>query len=99
MPRHRTPGIAEMTAEPLPTTREIRLATAPEHLPGPEHLSVVETLLPVPGPGQVVVRNRHFLVFPGLRTLLGGGAEGARLLAEADCAPLDGTLPYPAAYL
>lgn len=131
-----------MTAEPLPTTREIRLVTAPEHLPGPDHLSVVETPLPAPARGQVVVRNRYFLVFPGLRTLIGGEAEdvplpsvrvgdalfgpavgevvaagpgsGLRpgdevthmlgwrehaLLAEADCAPLDDALPYPAAYL
>ncbi|RII08553.1 putative NADP-dependent oxidoreductase YfmJ [Streptomyces sp. YIM 130001] len=28
--------------------------------------------MPRPGPGQVLVRNTHFLVFPGLRTLIGG---------------------------
>lgn len=68
-----------MTAEPPPVTREIRLVGTPERLPGPEHLAVVETPLPAPGPGQVIVRNRHFLVFPGLRTLIGGKAEGVPL--------------------
>jgi NADPH-dependent curcumin reductase CurA len=68
-----------MTAEPPHVTRQIRLVTTPEQLPGPEHLAVVETALPAPGPGQVVVHNRYFLVFPGLRTLIGGGADGVPL--------------------
>lgn len=68
-----------MTAEPPTTTREIRLVTAPEQLPGADHLSVVETPLPLPGPGQVVVRNEYFLVFPGLRTLIGGEAKDVPL--------------------
>ncbi|MFD3839591.1 MDR family NADP-dependent oxidoreductase [Streptomyces sp. NPDC058642] len=68
-----------MTAEPPSTTREIRLVTAPEQLPGADHLNVVETLLPPPGPGQVVVRNKYFLVFPGLRTLIGGKAKDVPL--------------------
>lgn len=64
----------------LPTaTREVRLVTVPEGLPGPEHLAVVERPLTAPGPGQVLVRNRYFLVFPGLRTLIG---------AEPGAAPL-----------
>lgn len=50
------------------TTREILLADAPEGLPGPEHFAVVEKPLSAPGPGQVLVQNRYFLVFPGLRT-------------------------------
>jgi NADPH-dependent curcumin reductase CurA len=61
------------------TTREIRLVTVPEGLPGPEHLSVVTQPLPTPGPGQVLVRNRYFLVFPGLRTLIAGAPEGVPL--------------------
>ncbi|MET9900778.1 NADP-dependent oxidoreductase [Streptomyces sp. NPDC006446] len=68
-----------MTAEPPPTTREIRLVHAPEHLPRPEHFALVETPLPSPGPGQVIVRNRYFLVFPGLRTLIGRAPEGVPL--------------------
>ncbi|WP_416974395.1 MDR family NADP-dependent oxidoreductase [Streptomyces sp. 4F14] len=57
------------------TTREVRLATTPRGLPVPGDLAVVETPLPSPGPGQLLVRNRHFLVFAGLRTLLGGAAK------------------------
>ncbi|MQY09929.1 putative NADP-dependent oxidoreductase YfmJ [Streptomyces sp. RB5] len=67
-------------ATALPTaTREIRLAHAPQGLPGPEHLSVVTRSLDAPGPGHVVVRNQYFLVFPGLRTLIGGGAQDVPL--------------------
>ncbi|WP_069762146.1 NADP-dependent oxidoreductase [Streptomyces sp. LUP47B] len=61
------------------TTREILLADIPDGLPGPEHLTVARKPVPVPGPGQVVVRNRYFLVFPGLRTLIGGQADGVPL--------------------
>lgn len=60
-------------------TRGIRLVTVPEGLPGPEHFAVVERPPTAPGPGQVLVQGRYFLVFPGLRTLLG---------AEPGAAPL-----------
>ncbi|MFI9102921.1 MDR family NADP-dependent oxidoreductase [Streptomyces fildesensis] len=53
------------------TAREVRLAAIPEGLPRREHFTVATTTLPQPGPGQVLVRNRHFVVFPGLRTLIG----------------------------
>ncbi|GAA1350835.1 MDR family NADP-dependent oxidoreductase [Streptomyces beijiangensis] len=67
------------TALPL-TGREIRLRTAPDGLPRPEHFTVSATPLPSrPGPGHVLVRNQHFLVFPGLRTLIGGEAAGVPL--------------------
>ncbi|WP_399895027.1 MDR family NADP-dependent oxidoreductase [Streptomyces sp. BBFR51] len=58
------------------TSREVRLAAVPQGLPEPSDFTVVETTLPDPAPGQVLVRNRHFQVFGGLRTLLGGAAEG-----------------------
>ncbi|MFJ7272099.1 MDR family NADP-dependent oxidoreductase [Streptomyces sp. NPDC099050] len=61
------------------TAREIRLASRPEGLPGRAHFTVAEAALPEPGPGQVLVRNRHFLVFPGLITLMGGAIEGLPL--------------------
>ncbi|WP_329611777.1 NADP-dependent oxidoreductase [Kitasatospora herbaricolor] len=65
---------------PLPTTtREVRLAGVPEGLPRPEHFALVRTPPPTPGPGQVLVRNRYFLVFPGLLTLIGGELEGLPL--------------------
>ncbi|GDY71455.1 hypothetical protein SAV31267_009400 [Streptomyces avermitilis] len=68
-----------MTA-PLPrTAHEVRLTAIPEGLPTREHFTVVKTPLPEPGAGQVLVRNRHFLVFPGLRTLIGGEVNGLPL--------------------
>ncbi|MDX3386591.1 NADP-dependent oxidoreductase [Streptomyces niveiscabiei] len=57
------------------TTREVRLATTPRGLPVPGDLTVVDTPLPPPTGTQLLVRNRHFLVFGGLRTLLGGAAQ------------------------
>ncbi|MFJ1808305.1 MULTISPECIES: MDR family NADP-dependent oxidoreductase [unclassified Streptomyces] len=68
-----------MTAVLPSTTREIRLADLPEGLPRPDHFTIAQKSVPVPGPGQVVVRNRYFLVFPGLRTLIGGQADGVPL--------------------
>jgi 2-alkenal reductase len=59
------------------TSREIRLAAAPTGLPQPADLAVAETPLPVPGQGEVLVRNRFFTVFAALRTLLGGSVPGA----------------------
>ncbi|WP_328915167.1 MULTISPECIES: MDR family NADP-dependent oxidoreductase [unclassified Streptomyces] len=71
-----------MTSAPaaLPrTVREVQLVAVPEGLPAPEHFAVVETPLPEAGPGHVLVRNRYTLVFPGLRTLIGGEVEGVPL--------------------
>ncbi|MFJ1584259.1 MDR family NADP-dependent oxidoreductase [Streptomyces sp. NPDC088197] len=61
------------------TSREVRIVAVPRGLPSPGDFAVVQTPLPEPGPGQVLVRNRHFLVFPGLRTLLGGESDGVPL--------------------
>ncbi|MFI9362778.1 zinc-binding dehydrogenase [Kitasatospora sp. NPDC053057] len=61
----------------LPTTaRVVRLAARPNGLPVPEDFAIAEEPLPAPGPGEVLVRNRAFLAFPGLRTLIGGGGAG-----------------------
>ncbi|MEB8337550.1 MDR family NADP-dependent oxidoreductase [Streptomyces endophyticus] len=61
---------------PAPSTgREIRLAAVPAGLPGPEHFTVTEAPVPRLTSGQLLVRNRHFLVFPGLRTLVSAGAK------------------------
>ncbi|MGJ5898741.1 NADP-dependent oxidoreductase [Streptomyces sp. V2] len=57
------------------TTREVRLATTPRGLPVPGDLTIINTPLPPPTRTQLLVRNRHFLVFGGLRTLLGGAAQ------------------------
>jgi NADPH-dependent curcumin reductase CurA len=60
------------------TSREIRVAAVPDGLPRPTDLTVVNTAVPVPGAGEVLVRNRYFTVFAALRTLL-AGVEGAPL--------------------
>ncbi|MEU3464031.1 NADP-dependent oxidoreductase [Streptomyces sp. NPDC006733] len=59
------------------TAREVRLTAVPEGLPTHEHFTIATTALAEPAADQVLVRNRHFLVFPGLRTLIGG--DGADL--------------------
>ncbi|MVZ99836.1 zinc-binding dehydrogenase [Actinomadura sp. LD22] len=62
---------------PPESVREIRVAALPDGLPRPEHFTIARTPPPVPGDGDVLVRNRFFHVFPALRTLLGGGVPGA----------------------
>ncbi|WP_316525534.1 MDR family NADP-dependent oxidoreductase [Kitasatospora brasiliensis] len=68
------------------TTRVVRLTATPEGLPAAEDFTVAEEPLPAPGPGEVLIRNRAFLVFPALRTLIGGGGSGLPLprLAPGD---------------
>ncbi|MBO1329900.1 NADP-dependent oxidoreductase [Streptomyces sp. VRA16 Mangrove soil] len=58
-----------------PAGREIRLAVNPTGLPAPEHFTVAEAPVPHPASGQLLLRNRHFLVFPGLRTLISAEAK------------------------
>lgn len=61
----------------LPRThREVRLASRPEGLPTLDDFELVEAPLPVPRPGQVLVRNRYFHVFASLRMLMAGAVEG-----------------------
>lgn len=59
------------------TSREVQLLAVPDGLSRPAHFRVVRTPLPQPVEGEMLVRNRYFLVFPGLRTVVGGGLEGA----------------------
>ncbi|WP_033213168.1 zinc-binding dehydrogenase [Kitasatospora phosalacinea] len=59
------------------TVREIRLARRPQGRPVAADLLVAETPAPEPEPGRVLLRNRWFLVFPGLATLLGDTPEGS----------------------
>lgn len=68
-----------MAADLPATSREILLADTPGGLPGPEDFTITSRPVPRPGPGQVLVRNRYFLVFPGLRTLIGDEADGMPL--------------------
>lgn len=70
----------------LPTThREVRLAAVPHGLPRPEDFAVVEAPLPLPGPGEVLVRNRLFHVAGTLRMLIAGATEGT---LSRSCAPV-----------
>ncbi|MFF0713696.1 MDR family NADP-dependent oxidoreductase [Streptomyces bauhiniae] len=57
------------------TAREVRLAAVPDGLPVPGDLTVAEVPTPAAAPGHVLVRNRAFQVFAGLRTLIGGAAR------------------------
>ncbi|MFI1520327.1 zinc-binding dehydrogenase [Kitasatospora cineracea] len=58
------------------TVREIHLARRPQGRPVAADLVVVETPAPKPAPGQVLLRNRWFLLFAGLATLLGDTPPG-----------------------
>lgn len=55
--------------------REVRLKIRPEGLPGPQHFELVEVPPPVAGAGEVLVRNRMFLVSASLRQMVSQGAE------------------------
>ncbi|WP_026909982.1 NADP-dependent oxidoreductase [Patulibacter minatonensis] len=48
-------------------SREIHLAQRPVGVPGPEVFSLVETEVPDPGDGEVLVRNRWMSVDPAMR--------------------------------
>ncbi|HKT05225.1 MAG TPA: NADP-dependent oxidoreductase [Rugosimonospora sp.] len=61
----------------LPDThREVKLATRPRGLPRLGDFAVVESPLPTPGEGEVLVRNRFFHVFASMRMLIAGVTEG-----------------------
>ncbi|QNP71907.1 NADP-dependent oxidoreductase [Streptomyces roseirectus] len=64
-------------------SREIRLAATPRGLPAPTDFTVTETRLPDPVDGQLLLRNHQFLLFAGLRTLLGGAARNTPVPALA----------------
>ncbi|MEU2435640.1 hypothetical protein ABZ595_05485 [Streptomyces rubradiris] len=55
-----------MASVPQRISREVRLAT----LPTPADFTLTEVPVGAPAPGQVLVRNRRFLVYGGLCTLL-----------------------------
>ncbi|MET8578582.1 NADP-dependent oxidoreductase [Streptomyces sp. NPDC005012] len=54
------------------THRLVRLVRRPAGLPTPDDFALERVPVSRPEAGQVLVRNTHFLVFPGLRTLIGG---------------------------
>jgi NADPH-dependent curcumin reductase CurA len=51
----------------MATNREIRLASRPHGWPTGENFALVETPVPVPGDGQVLVRNQYMSVDPAMR--------------------------------
>jgi NADPH-dependent curcumin reductase CurA len=53
-----------MTAD---MNRQVLLASRPDGIPQADHFRIVETPIPVPGPGQVLVRNQFLAVEPAMR--------------------------------
>jgi len=82
------------------TNREIHLASRPHGWPTAENFRLVDTKVPTPGPGQLVVRNRFMSVDPYMRgrmndvksyappfrldAPLDGGAVGEVVASQAD---------------
>ncbi len=59
--------------------RQVQLLTTPDGLPRPEDFTVVEVPVPPRASGEVLVRNRAFLVSAALlRTLIGARGGTAR---------------------
>lgn len=50
-----------------PMNRQVLLASRPEGVPQADHFRIVETPVPVPGPGQMLVRNVWLSVEPAMR--------------------------------
>jgi hypothetical protein len=70
------------------TTREIHLASRPSGWPTHDHFRLVETELPEPGPGQVLVRNTVMSVDPYMRGRMSEGRSYVEPFAVD--APLEG---------
>ena len=63
-----------MIATPF-TSRKVHLKTCPTGLPEPHHFEVVTVPFPTVSAGEVLVRNRWFLVSASLRQMVSEGAE------------------------
>ena len=50
-----------------PMNRQVLLASRPEGIPQAGHFRIVEAPVPVPGPGQILVRNTWLSVEPAMR--------------------------------
>ncbi|MFH8410822.1 MDR family NADP-dependent oxidoreductase [Streptomyces sp. NPDC018019] len=60
-------------APPLPAThREVRLAARVRGALGPEHFTLAEAPVPVPGAGELLVRNRFMAVTAAMRSMMTG---------------------------
>ena len=60
---------------PPPVNRQVLLASRPDGIPQAEHFRIVETAIPTPGPGQVLVRNAYLSVDPAMRGWVGAVAN------------------------
>ena len=60
---------------PDSVNRQVLLAARPEGIPQAGHFRIVESPLPVPGPGQLLVRNRWLSVEPAMRGWVGAVAN------------------------
>ena len=57
------------------SSREIRLASRPEGLPGRENFEIVTVPMPAVKAGEALIRNRYFLLSASLRMMISKGAE------------------------
>lgn len=73
-------------------SRQVRVVAYPEGEVGPEHFAVVDTVVPDPGPGQVLVRNTWTSVDPGLRLRLRPHAPAGYFVSFPLDQPMDGIL-------
>jgi NADPH-dependent curcumin reductase CurA len=96
------------------STREIQLAARPVGWPGHDDFRVVETTLPDPRPGEVVVRNTFLSVDPYMRGRMNdtrsylppfrldapmdGGAVGEVIASGSDDVPVGATVLHQAGW-
>jgi len=60
-------NLDESDAMNVPINRQVLLASRPEGIPEARHFRIFEGPVPVPGPGQVLVRNAFLSVEPAMR--------------------------------
>ncbi|MFI9155441.1 NADP-dependent oxidoreductase [Streptomyces sp. NPDC053367] len=73
-PSSKTATLHALTSRPG-TGLEVRLAARPVGLPALEHFEIVETEVPAPAPGQVLVHNLFMSLDPGMLMLMAGGSS------------------------
>src|SRR3954470_1361177 len=70
-----TKSVTPLASSSLPNCGlEVRLASRPVGLPALDHFEIVEAPVPVPAPGQVLVRNLFMSLDPGMLMLIAGGS-------------------------
>ena len=98
----------------MTVSQEIHLASRPHGWPTPENFRTVETTLPDPGPGEVLVRNTFMSVDPYMRgrmndvksyvppfaldAPLDGGAVGEVVASGSDAVPVGATVLHQAGW-